>query len=168
MTVIIEEQDLLDLSTCGQYAKFMEHQKLYYSLKTRVLQRYGMFYGYCLQKWFDSDWYDGEKNYAEHRHILEIYYLSTGDGRYISKYFHIPTDQFSYYNFEYENGKTSSRFEGLLKQCRPEFEMLGKKEYVYGEEERQAALESFYRLFGKFSFLFINDLDAYLSYKDGS
>jgi len=151
----ISLQDLEDLKTCGKFSFDYEEKEFFYSLKDAILEKYGMPYGYSLQTWDDPNYFADEEYesdiYATHYHILKRYYLSTQDGSYISKEFHIPTNEFLYVIWNSCFEKRSEHYEELLLQVNEEFK--GKKYYDYSEESWSKTWEALQRLYFKFNFL---------------
>lgn len=117
-----------DLILCGTYARNWEHRRLFYALKTKILEVYATFDGYDLQIWYDDSWNWDEQYYAEHRHILKRY-------SYNGHIFHSPTNEFEYFNFAHQNGKASPGFSELLKQCTRQIE--GRKPFLFPSKETE-------------------------------
>ena len=147
-------QDLGDLKICGNYKFDSEYEKLFYNLKNAILENYAMQYGYTLQEWDDESYYNDDENdldiYATHFHLLKRFFLSTQDGNYISKEFHIPTNEFRYIcwaGFGFE--KASDNYYELQKNVTNSFK--GKKKYT--RNKSFDAIESFHRLYNRFGFL---------------
>jgi len=156
MKIKVTEQDLLDIMTCGR-TYMGEWKNLFYSLKDVILNQYGMFYGYCEQTWYDYDFwnYDEEDEpeiFAEHCHILKVFYLSTMDGKYTSIQLHSPTNEFSYWN-EWNVTKQSPNYKTLKKKCLPELSFKGTKSRKGLREDREVAFKSLKRLTKKYGWL---------------
>jgi hypothetical protein len=155
----VSEQDLIDLIVCGS-TWLVTWKHVFYALKTKILETYGMPYGYSLQVWedenYDERWYDEKTGetihewFATHHHILKRYYLSTQDGKFTSHEFHIPTNEFAYWN-DYGVSKKSEHYNEFFDKCTDRFE--GKKRHNWSESDREAGWKALKRLMQKYGFL---------------
>jgi hypothetical protein len=157
----VSEQDLVDLIICGN-SWLGDRKNLFYTLKTKILETYGMPYGYALQHWddecYDNYWENpstGEMEsewFATHHHILRRYFLSTQDGRFISHEFHIPTNEFSYWN-SYGIEKESENYGLFYEKCTDKFN--GKKSRTINSDRKhqESAWQALKRLVRKYKFL---------------
>ncbi len=141
-----------DLIACGQIAKYWHWRQLFYALKNAILRFEGTADEYDLQKWEDIDFFEG--NYtdtpdviSEHEHILERWIL-------FGHVFHIPTDEFRYFNFEYQTEKRSKGFAEYILKCKET--IIGKRQYQYTNEMRHSAWLCLKHLIRQYGWLIIN------------
>jgi len=140
----IDQTDVDNLIICGRSAKWWRWSRVYYAVKDAILIKYGSFDGYDLQRWLDKGYFECNctnkiDTLAEHLHILKRYKL-------LDTYFHIPTSEYSYFNFEYQNGKRSENFYEYFKQVNGW--LNGKKEYdmsIEGQAKAFRALKALLR-----------------------
>lgn len=125
-----------ELKLCGKVAKYWYWKKLYYAIKDELLKRYAQFDGYDQQVWTDPSWFSKE-DYASHSHILERWKI--GDA-----VFHKPTDEFEYFNYEWQVGKTSKNYYELVKTCKNKID--GRKPCSLDLEDRARAFQALKRL----------------------
>lgn len=120
------------LRECGSVAKFWRHRNLFYALKDVILRRYGTFYAYDLQEW-DDDGEDGPGDvWATHYHVLKVVRLGEVD-------FHVPTSEYYYFNYAYQNGKQSPNYQHFSSLCRGK--MMGRKRYGFPRPEHYRMLK---------------------------
>lgn len=149
----VTPQDVQDLVVAG-YAINWHWRKVFYALKDAILQTYGALDGYCLQEWWDEDWQDVDDDedtnavdyYARHRHILECW-------RLLDRRFHRPTDEFDYFNYNMQVGKTSPNFAEMLMRCFVGQAIAGKKKYGWQRFECEYSWRAFKRLMARFGHL---------------
>jgi hypothetical protein len=145
----ITREDIFDLKSCGSVGNWFCWHKLFYDLKDLILLKYGYFTGYDEQNWNDDGWDYEEEVYATHSHILKRYVLVVGNQEYV---FHIPTNEYSYFNYAYQDGKQSNDYSRLVAICRNKIE--GKKKYSGSESSIQIAKKSLKNLLLKFGYLY--------------
>lgn len=150
--------DIRDIQTCGRVGKWFMWHKLFYNLKDLILTNFGIFDGYDKQVWCDEDWnYEGEV-YAEHIHILERYYLLADNNLYT---FHLPNNEYYYFNFAHQDGKQSDHFTEMYELCKNE--MKGKKENCTDDVSVDNAKLSLKRLLLKFGYLYKLHKDEFIT-----
>lgn len=117
--------------------------KVYYHLKDQILKTYGAFCDLTHQQWYDmtDDYYrddngnmvDMSEPYAVHNHILERWLLG-------SVFFHIPTDEFYYINYNMGVSKKSEHYSEMSERCFGT--MVGKKKKSYDRADQEKAWKS--------------------------
>lgn len=137
----ITQQDVDDLIAAGKTAKLWAWGKLFYALKDAILKVYGQDDGYDLQVWYDSlSYWIGDEDMGEgavHRHILSRHIL-------LGHIFHKPTPEFSYFNFDYQNGKESVGYKYFVLIVKGTIE--GKRQFDYSHEARTVGWSALKRL----------------------
>lgn len=121
------------LIACGAVAsRTWPWRKLFYALKDRILKIYGSFDGYDLQIFVKPGFYDFDPNCdgTEHCHILARYELN-------GHIFHIPTDEFSYFNFDTQSHRQSNNYAALKPYCQNIIE--GRKTYLASRQDTTVA-----------------------------
>jgi hypothetical protein len=151
MEVKFTEEDLRLLALCNSIAGwgYWRRAKLFYALKDAVLVKYGERDGYDKQTWEEEDWNDPKHAHATHSHILERWLL-------LGQTFHRPTNEFKYFNYEYQTGKYSERYSELSKVCKNKLKgrKLHESKMPYTDFRRMArtvgwpALKMLVRRFG--------------------
>lgn len=146
---MLTQEDIKDMRICGKAGKSLyPFHKVWFSLKDQLLKKYGFEDGYDLQIWYDEEYrYWGEDTkdiVAEHCHILKRYIV---DEKYV---FHMPTNEFSYFDFISQFEKSSSKYSKYAKLCRNKIE--GKRPHSSLEEEKEG-WKSLKRLVRKYGYL---------------
>lgn len=118
-------------------------ERAFYAIKDVIIRRYGIFVGLDRQWWYDEDHtyceMTGEDEhsqcdaYAIHVHILMRYLVG-------SVFFHIPTDEFYYHNYNMRVTKQSNHFDEMIPFCADW--KNGKKQYCLDSQKQSAAFKS--------------------------
>jgi hypothetical protein len=145
----ITRADVYDLHTCGRVGKWFMWHKLFYDIKDLILNNFGTFDGYDQQTWYDTSWEHEDEPYAEHVHILKRYVLIADN---VPNVFHIPTNEFSYFNFDWQTQHQSEKFKEFYDLCKNEIK--GKKECYTDKTDMSAAKLSLKYLLIKFGHLY--------------
>lgn len=133
----MNKETIADLVAAGRTILPIEFQALFYALKDAILTAYAIPDGLDCQKWYDEDWYNEGDTWAEHVHLLERHILW-------GHVFHRPTGEYSYFNFRWQFGKGSDRFDELVPTVKETFE--GKKKKRYDATSRSEGWSAFKRL----------------------
>jgi hypothetical protein len=147
---VVTNEDVNDLIACGEVGRYLfMWSKLFYAIKDRLLLLYAVNDGVDLQIWKDADGYsEFEEWHAEHRHVLARYLL-------LGHLFHIPTDEFYYFNFEYQAEKHSPGFFDAV--CDYKQLIDGKKKYKSSKEAREESWRALKRLIRRHGYLLKED-----------
>jgi hypothetical protein len=147
---MITQEDLECMITCNIVGeRLYPFHKVWYYLKTRILNELGEFVGYDRQTWEDKDYFHEGELYAVHSHILEVWALKAGS---ISEHiFHIPTNEYDYWvNFS-DIQKQSEHYKDFLPFIRKTID--GKKKFRYDNRDIENAFRSLKFLLRKYSYL---------------
>ncbi len=108
----------------------------FYCIKDNILREQGQFVGLDHQQWWDKDTPLGSddeetlEEYAVHNHILMRYLIG-------SVFFHIPTDEFYYRNYNMNATKKSAHYDEMIELCTVDIQ--GKKKRLYDRESQETA-----------------------------
>ena len=149
----ITEEDLLNIQQVGRVGKYIyPFNHLWFALKDKILEKYGLFQGYDLQSWDDlpNDDAFGDFEGATHNHILKTYWLSAGNIDNGAEFIdvHSPTNEYEYVPWGYGYYLKSDGYDEFELKCKHTFK--GKKKYSSNREDQEIAWKALKRLVGKF------------------
>ena len=138
----VTAEDISDLHTCGVVAKYWHWRKLFFAIKSAILETHGKFDGYDMQVWDDmgtSECGDSGRDdvLATHKHILKRYIV-------LDSLFHCPTNEFYYFNFDYQTEKYSNGYFELVKDCKIKID--GKRQPTWNKAQREVGWWALKRL----------------------
>ena len=150
---MLTNEDIQDMRLCGKVGKSLyPFHKVWYCLKERLLELYGYQDGYDLQIWYDKGYSeygdDPEETLAEHCHILKRYTIQIDEWIHV---FHIPTNEFFYFDFETQYEKSSENYDKYYNIYKNK--MIGKRERVIAKDVRLDGWKSLKKLIRKYRYL---------------